>query len=111
MREKGFTIYCSYTKFDNFRKDYRTRYGFNFDKNVEGLYKLDNLNVEIRPVAWMGTSGRLIATVKENLAFGTDIERVQVAASMRRNIIEVRLMMPVGTQIQDLDAIFVNDVV
>lgn len=110
MREKGFTIYCSYTKFDNYRKDYRTRYGFNFEKNIEGSYKLDNLNVELKPVSWMGTSGRLIATVKDNLVFGTDIERVQLAASQRRNIIEVRLMMPVGTQIQDTDAIFVNDV-
>jgi hypothetical protein len=110
MREKGFIIYCSYTKFDNFRKDYRTRYGFNFDKGVEGKYKLDNVNCEIRPVSWMGTSGRLIATVENNLVFGTDVERVTVAASTRRNIIEVRLMMPVGMAIQDLDAIKVNDV-
>ena len=110
MREKGFIIYCSYAKFDNFRKDYRTRYGFNFDKNVIGKYSLDNLNVELRPVAWMGTSGRLIATVENNLVFGTDVERVSVAASTRRNIIEVRLMMPVGMGIQDTDAIFVNDV-
>lgn len=110
MREKGFIIYCSYTKFDNYRKDYRTRYGFNFDKNVEGKYKMDNVNCEIRPVSWMGTSGRLIATVENNLVFGSDTERVSVAASQRRNIIEVRLMMPVGMAIQDLDAIKVNDV-
>jgi hypothetical protein len=57
----------------------------------------------------MGTSSRLIATLPDNLVFGTDVERVQVAASQRRNIIEVRLMMPIGTQIQDLDAILVND--
>jgi hypothetical protein len=110
MRQKGFIIYCSFAKFDNFRKDYRTRYGFNFDKNIVGQYKLDNLNVEIRPVAWMGTSARLIATVENNLVYGTDLERVQVAASQRRNIIEVRLMMPVGMAIQDTEAIFVNDV-
>lgn len=109
MREKGFVIFCSYAKFDNFRKNYRTAFNFQFDKNAEGRYKMDNLNVEIRPVAWMGTSSRLIATLENNLVFGTDVERVQVAASQRRNIIEVRLMMPVGTQIQDLEAIFVND--
>jgi hypothetical protein len=109
MREKGFIIYCSYAKFDNFRKHYRTAYNFQFDKNAEGSYKMDNLNVEIRPVSWMGTSSRLIATLPDNLVFGTDVERVQVAASQRRNIIEVRLMMPIGTQIQDLDAILVND--
>lgn len=109
MREAGFVIYCSYAKFDNFRKNYRTAFNFQFDKNAEGQYKMDNLNVEIRPVAWMGTSSRLIATLPDNLVFGTDVERVQVAASQRRNIIEVRLMMPVGTQIQDLEAIVVND--
>lgn len=109
LRERGGIIYCSYAKFDNFRKDYRTRFGFQFDKNAEGRYKLDNLNFEIRPVAWMGTSSRLILTTENNLVFGTDIERVQVAASMRRNIIEVRLMFPVGTQVQDLAAMVVND--
>jgi len=109
MRERGFSIYCSYAKFDNFRKHYRTAYNFQFDKNAEGRYKMDNLNVEIRPVSWMGTSSRLIATLPDNLVFGTDAERVRVAASQRRNIIEVRLMMPIGTQIQDLDAILVND--
>lgn len=109
MREKGFIIYCSYAKFDNYRKHYRTSFNFQFDKNAEGRYKLDNVNAEIRPVAWMGTSSRLIATVENNLVFGTDIERVQVAASQRRNIIEVRNMMPAGTQIQDLGAIVVND--
>jgi hypothetical protein len=109
MREKGFMFYCSYATFDKFRRDYRTRYGFTFDKNSEGVYKMDNMNAIIKPVSFMGTSARVIATVENNLVFGTDVERVQVAASMRRNIIEVRLMMPVGTQIQDLDAIVVND--
>lgn len=110
LRENGGIIYCSWAKFDNFRKHYRTLNSFKFDVNAEGKYKLDNLNVYIQPVSWMGTSGRLIYTTPGNLVFGTDIERVQVAASERRNIIEVRHMMPAGTQIQDLDAIVVNDV-
>lgn len=110
LRENGGVIYCSYAKFDNFRKHYRTLNSFKFDVNAEGKYKLDNLNVTIQPAAWMGSSGRLIYTMPNNLVFGTDIERVQVAASMRRNIIEVRHMMPAGCQIQDLDAIVVNDV-
>jgi hypothetical protein len=110
MREKGFKIYCSYAKFDNFRKHYRTSFNFQFDKNSEGSYKMDNLNVEIMPASWMGTSGRLIATLPQNLVFGTDLEQIEVAATQRRNIIEVRNMMPAGCQIQDLEAIFVNDV-
>jgi hypothetical protein len=34
---------------------------------------------------------------------------VAVAASYNRNIIEARYMMPVGFQIADLDALFVNE--
>jgi hypothetical protein len=78
-------------------------------RTPEGDYKLDNINGIIRPVGWMNSSARLIATVENNLVFGTDIENVQVAASVRRNIIEARPMMAAGTQIQDLAAIFVND--
>lgn len=109
MRENGFIIYCSYANFDNYRQHYRATYGFSFEKSVEGDYKLDNINGIIRPVGWMNSSARLIATVENNLVFGTDIENVQVAASVRRNIIEARPMMAAGTQIQDLAAIFVND--
>jgi hypothetical protein len=109
MREMGFRIYCSYANFDNFIKHYRATYGFSFDKSPDGIYKLDNKNCIITPSAWMGTSGRLIATIDNNLVFGTDIERISLAASQRRNIIEVRQLMPVGMQIQDTDAIFVND--
>jgi hypothetical protein len=43
------------------------------------------------------------------LIIGTDLEGVEVAASMRRNIIEVRQMMAVGLQFADLDAMVVND--
>jgi hypothetical protein len=39
---------------------------------------------------------------------GTDSEGVQVHATQSRNIINVRLMMPVGFQIADVGALFVN---
>ena len=60
-------------------------------------------------MSWMGTSQRLILTVGGNLIVGTDLEGVEVAASMRRNIVEVRQMMAVGLQIADLEALVVND--
>lgn len=109
MRQKGFIVYCSYATIDKYKKHYRTLNGFGFNKNEVGQYQLDGINAVLRPVAFMGTSARLIATVKDNLVFGTDMERVAVAASMRRNVSEVRMMIPAGCQIQDLDALVVND--
>lgn len=109
MREQGFRICVSYATVDKYKKDYRTRFGFTFDKNTEGEYKLDGLNATLCPCAMMGNSQRIIATIDNNLVVGTDIESIAVEASKRRNIVEVRQMMDIGCEIQDLDAIVVND--
>lgn len=110
MQQLGFTIYCSYGNFFNYATNYRSVNGFKFEPRITGDYPLDNSKGIIRPAAWMGTSGRLIATIDNNLVFGTDVERIQVAATPYRNILKVRNMFPAGCAIQDLDAIFVNDV-
>lgn len=103
-------LYVPFHIFDSYTKNYRTLNGFGFAQSVTGDYKMDNKNVIIRPVAWIpNTSERMVLTVASNLVFGTDIESVQVAASMRRNIIESRPMMAAGCQIQDLDVLVVND--
>lgn len=109
LREKDGIIYCSYASFDKYVKNYRDINGFGLNQSATGDYKLDNRNVIIRPVSFLGTSGRLVYTVANNLVFGTDTEQIAVAASMRRNIIEVRNLMPAGCQIQDLDVLAVND--
>lgn len=109
MQEGGFVIYCSYASLWKYTAHYRTLNGFQLQKATTGDYPLDNMKAVIRPVAFMGTSARLIATVPNNLVIGTDIEQIQIASSVRRNIIETRPMMPIGCQIQDLDAIVVND--
>ena len=109
MRQEGFIVYCSYATFDKYKKHYRTLNTYGFDKNENGEYTIDGFNAVLRPVAFMGTSARLIATLPDNLVFGTNVEAIQVAASVRRNIIESRPMMAAGCQIQDLDAIVVND--
>lgn len=107
--EEGIILYCSYPFFDKYTKNYRTLNGFGFSQSTLGDYRMDNKNVVIRPVGWLGTSSRLVATVANNLVFGTDVESIRVAASVRRNIIESRPMMSAGCQIQDLDVLVVND--
>ncbi len=109
MRENGFVVYCSYNLFDKYKKHYRTLNGFGFEKSETGEYMLDGLKASLRPVSFMGTSQRLVATLPSNLVFGTDLERVATHPTPHLNILQIRHMMPVGCQIQDLEALVVND--
>lgn len=109
MRNKGFVVYCSFATFDKYCTHYRTLNGFQFQPGNKNEYWIDGINARLKPVSWMGTSSRLIATIENNLAVGTDGESVKFAATARRNIIELRPMMPIGFQIADLGAMVVND--
>ena len=108
MRQQGYRIFCSYAVFDFYAQYYATTFSYQMLPDALNRYRINNQNAYLQPVSWLGTSGRLIATVDDNLVMGTDGESIQVAASMRRNIIEVRQMMPIGFQIADLDAILVS---
>jgi len=109
LREMGGNVVCSYNVFDKYCKSYRTANTFGFKADVTGAYKLDNKNFSLKPVSWMGTSQRLIATINNNAVMGTDLDRIQVHATPHLNIIQTRLMMPVGFEWQDLEAMYVND--
>lgn len=108
-RKKGFVIKCSYATFDAYKTNYRTINAFGFQPRQDGQYYLDGFsNVVLQPVSWITNDG-LLGVVYDALAFGTDGNQITVAASMRRNIIEVRLMMPVGLEVEDLDCVSVSD--
>jgi hypothetical protein len=112
MRQEGaepFFIHCSFNVFDKYKKHYRVLNSFAFKPDETGRYKIDGVNAYLMPQVFMGNSQRLIATLDGNLVVGTDIEQVQVHATARMNISEVRQMMPLGVQIQDLDCLVVND--
>ena len=108
-RKQGFVIKCSYATFDAYKTNYRSINAFGFQPRVDNKYYLDGFsNVVLEPVSWITNDG-LLGVVFNALAFGTDGDQIQVSASMRRNIIEVRLMMPVGLEIEDLDCVSVSD--
>jgi hypothetical protein len=108
-REQGFVIKCSYATFDAYKTHYRASFGYTFQPREDGKHYLDGFsNVYLEPVSWITNDG-LLGVVYDALAFGTDGERIQVAASVRRNIIEVRLMMPVGLEFEDLECISISD--
>ena len=109
LRDKGFEIWASYSVYDKYKKHYRTLNGFNFGNGEIDRYRLDGMNGYLVPKSFLGTSQRLILSATNNFVMGTDGDRIQVAATARRNIIEVRQMMPVGFQFQDIAALVVND--
>jgi hypothetical protein len=113
LKSKGARIWVSYDIFEKYRQDYRTRYGFTFDPNKEGLYMIDGTKHEIVPRSWMGTSQRLIASPKseKNVFFGMDSDSCQFHATPELNYIKLRVTFPLGLQIADDDAIFCNDLV
>lgn len=108
MREKGYRIFCSYAVFDFYAQEYAAKFGYQFNADATNRYRINNQNAFLQPVSWMGTSGRLLATIDDNLAMGTDGDNITVATSVRRNIIEARLMMPIGLQIGDMEALLVS---
>lgn len=109
QKEMGYVVYVSYNVFEKYCKHYRTLNGFKFEPSILGDYPLDNKRGILRPVSFMGASQRIVATVNNNLVFGTDIERVATHPTPHLNILQIRHMMPTGCQIQDLDALTVND--
>jgi len=111
MREEGFDIFCSFTTFDDYKKHYRTLNNIGFDQRATKSIPLDGFNATLQPRSWVGTSDALVAVPREdrNLYIGYDGDKVEVHATKRMNLIDLRLMLPIGLQIADPDAIVIND--
>jgi hypothetical protein len=111
VREMGGIIYCGYGEFDKYKKNYRGSYPLVWGQQDRDKqeFQMDNLSFTIKPRSWMGTSQRLIATVANNLVFGTDQNQIEIAPTLRTNLIETRMIMPAGVQIADLAAIKVGN--
>jgi hypothetical protein len=108
--EEEVLILCGWKLFDDYAIRYRTKNGFKFEPRVTRDYAIDNTNMILRPTSILpATSQRLIMTVKDNLVFGTDKEAVTIHATPYLNYLKIRNLMPGGCEIQDTDALFVND--
>lgn len=108
-------MYCSYTNYFNYIEHYRATYGGNVDNaglTQEGAYlKISGGKCIIKPCTWMGTSNRLILTVKENLLMGTDLlsDAQEIKMTPAMWTIDAGVKFLIGFQIRDLGAIKVND--
>ena len=107
--EEGFIVMCSYGTLEKYRKHYRTLNAFGFNKNEQGQYKLDGINAVLMPCAFMGTSQRIIATMRNNFVLGTDTEQLRTYPTRHLNLLRNRILFPVGCQIKDLAALQCND--
>lgn len=104
-------MYCSYTVFRNYMYHYRTLNGFGFKRDERGKYTLDGTDCELIPVAFMGTSSRLVMTLPGNLVFGTDTGSLSSHPTRHLNLLRNRILFPAGCQIKDIGAevLKVND--
>jgi hypothetical protein len=115
LKEMGFAVICSYDVFAKYRKAYRTANSFNFDPNTKGQYQLDGVLGTLTPRAYMGSSQRLIAvpaaggTSNGVLIYGTDGDAISLNVTPHLDLLQLRMKMPIGFQIGDTAAIFVNE--
>lgn len=107
-RRKG-VVYVSWDTFDKYADAYAENHGFQYQPSNTGDYRIDNTNYVLRPVEWMGNSSRIIATLPNNLVFGTNQKAAEVYPTMDYNVIKTRLLLPVGCQINDLESMAVNE--
>lgn len=112
-RNNGFDIFCSYGFWDLYQEDYRERYKKFVEPNTNGEFFIDSTKRKIKmtPVTWMGESGRLIASPVENIITGVDAvgDFDRIMAETKFEILELRMLFAIGSQIRDLDAMRIND--
>lgn len=114
MRQAGFKVICSFATFDDYCANYKADHDYKFEPDATGNYRIDNFRGTIEPRSWMGTSDGLMVVplnsdINKPLAFGTDGDSIRIFPTPHLNIINVRMTMPLGFQIADLEAIVVND--
>jgi hypothetical protein len=111
--DAGFPIFASIESARKYNTDYRERYGKFQEKDEKGNLIIDNTagKVLIKPVSWMGTSGRLIASPTENLLAGVDAlgDMDKIHTDLELEIIKYRVLFALGFQVRDKDAMRVND--
>lgn len=111
MRKSGFKVICSYTAFDHYKKHYRTLNNIGFDQRAVDSINLDGFKATLEPRSYMGTSLALIAipATKKNLWLGLNSQEIAIHPTPTLNLMKVRLMMPIGLQVADTEAVVIND--
>lgn len=108
-------VYCSKATEIKYLRDRRTRYGGNMNYNGDPI-RWHDIEIsggvwKLKPVSWMGTSSRLIATPQENLIMGinTVSDDPEIYLDPELDFLKGRIKFTFGFEIRDLSAIWVND--
>lgn len=105
-------LYCSPPSWKKYQRDNLERYG-KYTGPKEEQFEIHGScgQILIKPCTWMGNSQRIIASRKENLVVGVDGlgDMDKMSVFCKHELIEWRFNFVLGFQIQDLDAIKVND--
>jgi hypothetical protein len=113
-RALGGIFKCSYAIYRAYVENERTVYGLvatpQLGTQLKFIYGDPKWTIE--PCTWMGTSGRVIATPKDNLVFGTNIESDmtkvgKVIETLHGYKSVVKWIQ--GCEISDLEVLYVND--
>jgi len=110
-RTREVVIKCSYAFFDLYKIHYRTINPFGFVRRENGKYYIDGWeNAQLEPCAWIPASNNgVLAVTNKALVWGTDGDRISVAATPYRNIIKTRLLFPIGFEFADMGCVAVSD--
>ncbi len=114
-RNMGGEFKVSPATFRNYIENERTVYGNTVANPNGGAGKktvYGDAKWEIVPCTWMGTSGRVIATQKNNLVFGTNVEadmskEAKVIQTLHGYRTAVKWRQ--GCEIADIETLYVND--
>lgn len=113
-RKFGATIYCSWNNSDFLQDDIENKVGkyVEVDDREQVMFlRKTGRKCVIKPVTWMGDSGRLIATPQSNLLLGTDAgsDFNQIRTIEDMWTLQAGINFALGLQIRDLEALRVND--
>lgn len=110
FRRKGGYLFVPFDQFDNYIKHKRSQNAYQYDPSRTEEYPIDGSNFMVKAASWLPNgSDAMMLAAPGAIALGINRDTMKVSASMRRNIIEVRIIAAVGIQIADEDAVIVND--
>lgn len=111
LLNKPLKAFMSFDTFFKYMEDYSAQftaapYNTSFEKTM-----LHGTQVELVPLAAMGTSSRIIITPADNMVVGFDLESdlQQIKSETNRRGIDVMIDFRMGQQIADLRYVFVNN--
>ncbi|QCR23086.1 hypothetical protein [Pontibacter sp. SGAir0037] len=113
-RNMNTVAYMSFNSYDSYCENYAERFGTQPIYNQFGQLYLRHSAGKclIKPVTWMGSSGRVIITPKENMIMGTDLlgdaNKINTVPDVWT--LKAGIAMAVGFQFRDLSAMRVNDI-